>query len=125
MIPIWDTIVAAKSAIITGVAVFALTLPVGYCTGHRAASNKAAAERALASVAAVKLAKEANEQAAGEHVADALRIAEKEKDLVEAIADQPDSQPSAVRVAAACQRLRAQGTDPTTLPEVCGHPSGN
>lgn len=112
--------VAARSAILTGFVVAALCFPLGYCQGYKAASAKAAAERALANVKALELDAMAKDAAASERVADALVVEEMEEELLDAIAQTPDSAPDAVRVQLGCRRLRAQGTPAADIPAICG-----
>lgn len=116
---IWAAIVAAKTAIIVGLIVFGLTLPLGYCKGYDAAQSKAEAARALANTKALQIDAAAGNIAAEERVADALAVDDKEEELLDAIADVPDTTPDAVRVRLGCQRLRAQGTAEPDLPTVC------
>lgn len=118
---IWASIVAAKTAIITGLIVFGLTLPLGYCKGQSDANSRHAAERLLANTKALQIDAAAGTQASEERVADALAINETEEELLDAIADIPDEAPDAVRVRLGCQRLRAQGTSPADIPAVCGY----
>lgn len=98
----------------------ALTAPLAYCKGEKAAQAQAAAARAEANVEAMKTNAAATEQAAEERLADAVTVTKQEEELIDAIQSTPDSAPDAVRVALGCQRLRAQGADPATLPAACG-----
>lgn len=113
---IWASIVAAKTAIIVGLIVFGLTLPLGYCKGYDAAQTKHEAARALANSKALQMDAAAGTQASEERVADALVVEENEEELLDAIAEVPDTAPDAVRVRLGCERLRAQGTDTTAIP---------
>ena len=115
---------SAQSAIITGLAVFALTAPVAYCKGESAASSKYEAARALANEKALRLEKETGDTAAAERIIDALRINQSEEELIDAIADTPDTVPDPVRVRLGCERLRAQGTPAANIPAECGPGSG-
>ena len=116
----FDAIKAASTSIITGLCVAAICLPLGYCKGETAATAKWEAARDLANVKAMKTDAKAKDNAAAARVTDALTVKENEKELLDAIADIPDEQPSAVRVAAGCQRLHAQGTDITSIPACRG-----
>ncbi len=98
----------------------ALTAPLGYCEGKKAARAQADAARAEANVEAMKTNAAATDRAAEERVADAVTVTKQEEELIDAIQSTPDSAPDAVRVALGCQRLRAQGADPATLPAACG-----
>lgn len=89
---------------------------LGQCDGRRSERATAAAARAEANVEALKTDKVATDQAADERVADATVVTAKEKELVDAIADTPDTAPDAVRVRLGCERLRQQGTDTTAIP---------
>ena len=122
---IWAAIVAAKTAIITGCIVFGLTLPLGYCKGSSDANARHSAARELANVKALQMDAAAGTQASEERVADALTIDDNEEALVDAISTIPDEVPSAIRVAAGCRRLRAQGTLEADIPLVCGLAGGN
>ena len=116
----WAAIVAAKTAIIVGLIVFGLTLPLGYCTGRDHANTKHVAARSLANIKALQIDAAAGTQASEERVADALAVDDNEEELLDAIADVPDTTPDAVRVRLGCQRLYAQGTPPADIPAICG-----
>lgn len=92
---------------------------LGQCDGRKTERKVQAAARAEANVEALKTNSRATEKAAAERVTDATEVAANEKELIDAIADTPDTAPDAVRVALGCQRLRAQGTDPADLPAAC------
>jgi hypothetical protein len=98
----------------------ALSAPLSYCEGKKAARAQADAARAEANVEAMKTNAAAAERAAEERAADAVTVTKQEEELIDAIQSTPDSAPDAVRVALGCQRLRAQGADPATLPAACG-----
>lgn len=117
---IWAAIVAAKTAILAGVIVFGLTLPLGYCKGSSDANARHEAARLLANVKALQMDAEAGTQASEERVIDALAVDDLEEDLLDAISEIPDTVPSLVRVSAGCERLRAQGTAEPDIPAVCG-----
>jgi len=117
---LWNSIVAAKAAIFTGLIVFGLTLPLGYCKGHEAATAKYDAERALANTKALQIDAAAGTQASEERVTDALTVDDLEEGLLDAISETPDSAPDRVRVQLGCERLRRQGTSPADIPLVCG-----
>lgn len=89
---------------------------LGQCDGRRSERATAAAARAEANVEALKTDKVATDKAADERVADATVVTAKEKELVDAIADTPDTAPDAVRVRLGCERLRQQGTDTAAIP---------
>lgn len=89
---------------------------LGQCDGRRSERAMANAARAEANVEAVKRDQGATDKAADERVADAAVVTAKEKELVDAIADTPDTAPDAVRVRLGCERLRQQGTDIATVP---------
>ena len=96
-----------------------LCLTLGYCRGRSDANAHCEAARALANTKALETNAVASDKAATAQVKDALRIKAHEEDLTNAISQVPDTAPDAVRVQLGCQRLRAQGTDPATLPAVC------
>tara|TARA_R110000868_G_scaffold32613_1_gene118685 strand:- start:1788 stop:2162 length:375 start_codon:yes stop_codon:yes gene_type:complete len=109
----------ARSAIVTGLAVAGLCLPLGYCKGHADAALKYRAEKALVTAKALETDAHARDAADRSRVADALQISNHEKDLVDAISNVPDDAPDRVRVALGCQRLRGQGTAESDLPAIC------
>lgn len=124
MLPAWleaakTFIVGAKTAIITGLCVAAVCLPLGYCKGERAATAKWDAARSLANTKALEIDGTSKEAAAGERVADALAVERNEEELLDAIATVEDTVPDASRVALGCQRLRTQGTAEADLPAIC------
>jgi hypothetical protein len=120
---IWSAIAAAKTAIITGCVVFGLTLPLGYYKGSSDANARHQAARELANAKALQMDAAAGILASEERVVDALTVNENEEALIDAISTIPDTTPGAIRVAAGCRRLRAQGTAEADIPLVCG-PSG-
>ncbi|MBH9536931.1 hypothetical protein [Novosphingopyxis sp. YJ-S2-01] len=107
----------ARSALI---AIAALCLPTAYCKGREDGTVKADAARAIANVKALQADAAATGLAAEERVADALRINQDEEELIDAIAEEPDTVPDPVRVRLGCERLRAQGTPAADLPAPCG-----
>lgn len=121
----WKAVTAAKASIITGIACVALCLPLGYCKGYEAATDKASAERAAANVTAMKTARTADQAAAVERVDDALANIKQETGLTDAIAQIPDTLPDPTRVALGCQRLRQSGATDATLPAACRPASGD
>ena len=109
----------ARQAIIAGLAVAGLCLPLGYCAGTRGAEARCDAARALANLKAGEIDARAKDAAAAARVTDALAVERHEQELIDAISALPDDRPDAVRVALGCQRLRAQGTPEAQLPPVC------
>lgn len=114
-----SSISGARSAILTGLAVAGLCLPLGFCAGHRTASAKYEAARVLASAKAIEIDAHSKETASAERVQDVLAISKKEEELIDAIQSVPDTAPDRVRVALGCQRLRQAGTSEAALPVVC------
>ena len=108
----------AQSSIITGMAVAALCLPLGYCAGRRAASSPAIDTKAVATN------EQARDNADQARAADGITIIQHEQELTNAISEVPDTKPDPVRVALGCQRLRAQGTVEADLPADC-RPEGD
>lgn len=96
-----------------------MTAPLSYCEGKDAAFAEYKADRAEANVEALVQDAEANAAASDARVADAIAITEQRKDLVDAIAEVPDSVPDAVRVQLGCQRLRRAGTPEADLSPAC------
>jgi hypothetical protein len=111
--------------IVTMVALCGLCLSLGFCKGDDYRNAKWKAKVAVADVREAEGTIVANGVASEERVDDALRIRKNEEDLIDAIADIPDSKPSVVRVAAGCERLRQNGYTDQQLPSVCRHPSGS
>lgn len=75
---------------------------------------------AQAAIASLTLDAALKERAAAERANDTARIAEAEKDILDAINQIPDEAPGAVGIAAGCQRLRASGAYlDADLPAVC------
>ena len=105
----WTWLVAA-------VAACCACLVIGYAQGKSAEQSRCAAERVLASMKALETDAAASDAAAAERLSDALQIRENEEELVNAIAQVPDTAPDATRVRLGCQRLRAQGTDTSAIP---------
>ena len=83
--------------------------------------DEARNELALADARIVLLEADAalKETAAEERQADTAATVKMEKELVDAIATVPDTQPDAVRIALGCQRLRRAGRLSADLPVVC------
>lgn len=97
-------------------------LLLGYCQGADVTKNKAEASRAVAVAEALKTDGASKEVAAGERLADAKANAAMREELVNAVQDLPDGQPSARRVALGCERLRQSGRDVSDLP-ACSRPA--
>lgn len=116
-----SAVAGAKQAIITGLAVAGLCLPIGYCSGVQAEKARRDAAQALANVQAMQVAEQAGEAAAEDRVKDALAAEQIRQELIHAISEVSDAQPDAVRVALGCERLRKQGAGEADLPEVCRH----
>lgn len=89
---------------------------LGTCDGRKTERKIQAAARAEANVQAMKINQKATDQAAAERVNDATTVAANEEVLLDAIQSTPDTAPDAVRVKLGCERLRAQGTDISSLP---------
>jgi hypothetical protein len=105
---------------LVALAVAGLCLPLGYCSGKRAGVARMEAARAVANVEALRTDGSAKELAAVERANDNAAVAAKREDLLDAVADLPDSTPTVRRVVLACARLRSQGTDTTTIPACRG-----
>lgn len=119
LLGIKNALVASRAAILTGSICIAVCLPLGYCQGVKQGTAQSQAAVAVATVEVLKVDADAKEVAAIERTKDdALVVAQKEE-LVNAVANLPDSLPSARRVALACERLRQQGNSLATIP-ACG-----
>jgi hypothetical protein len=122
---LWESISGARNAIVTGLAVAGLCLPLGYCTGFKSASatyskNLAEANRTITvKDAALK------EAAARERLRDQIVTDKQEKELLDAVEKLPDALPSARRLARACVQLRQAGTREPDLPLVCRSGGGD
>jgi hypothetical protein len=108
---LWSSIVAAKAAILTGCAVAAVCLPLGYCKGHDAATDKAALSIERATTAALRIVGAANEIAAATRIRDTVRITTQDKDRTDAITAAPQSRTGAATRQLGCVRLRQAGQD--------------
>lgn len=111
-----DTLVPWWRALVGFAVAAPLFFLLGQCDGRRSERAVADAARAEANVQAAKTDQAATSKAADERVADAAVVTAKERELVDAIADTPDTAPDAVRVRLGCERLRQQGTDTTAIP---------
>lgn len=92
-----------------------LSFTLGYCKGSADQKTRDALAREKANVVALDRDKIASEAAAAARVDDALLVDHIQKELSDAIETTPDSTPDAVRVQLGCARLRAQGTDTSTV----------
>lgn len=97
--------------------VLALLLSLGFCALQERRLSDARQEAAAAKAEAAALAKDqaARDRAADQRLADAQSNAALKESLNEAVASLPDAEPSPRRTALACQRLRNQGTDTSSL----------
>lgn len=105
-----------------GLAVLAAVLfsyQLGSCHGYT--SGKRSMEAALAKANADYLRQKAlaDEAAAQQRITDTIAVNQQEQELRDAIATTPDTQPDAVRIRLGCQRLRASGASPASLPAAC------
>jgi len=116
----WTT---SRPALLGAVAVAAPCFLLGQCAGAAREKDRQAAAAAVATVEALKTDRAAKEQAADERMADAEAVADLKEELTDAVADLPDDEPSARRVALGCARLRNQGLDTSRLP-ACGGSAG-
>ncbi len=96
---------------------------LGQCAGAASEKDRQQAAAAVATVEALKTDRAAKERAADERLADAEAVADLKEELTDAVADLPDDEPSARRVALGCARLRNQGLDTSRLP-ACGGSAG-
>lgn len=123
----WLAIKAAWStwrpALLGAAVVAAPCFLLGQCAGAVHEKDRQEAAAAVATVEALKTDGAAKEKAAGERLADAEAVADLKEELTDAVADLPDDEPSARRVALGCARLRNQGQDTTRLP-ACGGSAG-
>ncbi|CAN5333413.1 hypothetical protein BH10PSE12_BH10PSE12_02540 [soil metagenome] len=90
---------AAKSPILTGLAVAGVCLPLGYCHGLSAGRAKADGAAAVATVEVMKVDGDAKEVAAIERRSDDANVAAHKEELIDAVATLPDEMPSSRRVA--------------------------
>lgn len=97
---------------------------VGQCSGKNIARQQYEAARAVANVEVLKEDGDIKEVLAAQQKTDDALVNEVKKELTDAVSDLPDTLPSARRVALACARLRAQGTDTATLPACGGFAGG-
>jgi hypothetical protein len=111
----WEAVKAARSSILTGLAVAGVCLPLGYCQGLSAGKAKVTAATAVATVEVMKVDGDAKEVAAIERREDDATVAAHKEELTDAVANLPDEMPSVRRVARACAQLRTQGTDTSAI----------
>jgi hypothetical protein len=107
-----------RELVIAG-AVAALCLPLGYCEGKRGEAARQDAARALANVKSMEQHAKASDIAANERLTDAALNSEHTKELLDAIANTPSTQPDAARVRLGCQRLLNAGASTPSLPAAC------
>ena len=119
LLGIKDALVSARASIFTGAVCIALCLPVGYCEGLKAGKSKSEAAAAVATVEVMNVDADSKEIASIERSKDDAVVVEQKQGLIDAVADLPDSIPSARRVALACERLRQQGESIAAIP-ACG-----
>lgn len=110
-----------KSWLILGAAL-ALLLSLGFCAVQERRLSEARQEAAAARAQAAALAKDqaARDRAADQRLADALSNATLKENLNAAVASLPDAVPSDRRIGLACQRLRNQGADTSSLTACAG-----
>lgn len=89
---------------------------LGHCHGIDAEKERTKAAVAVATVEVMKVDGNAKEVAANERLSETVAIAERKEQLTDAVSSLPDSIPSVRRVALACARLHAQGTDTASIP---------
>lgn len=120
-----DALRASWRAIVACLVVGSLCLIIGFWRGSEAEKSACRAARDAANVAAMKTDAAAKGRAAEDRVADAVRAAESERELVDAIRDIPDTVPGAMRVARGCVQLRQAGTREADLPGICRSGGGD
>jgi hypothetical protein len=122
---------SALTSKIFGAAALALLLAAAFLWWRLDAKSEALVEAkadlAQADARIVLLEADAalKETAAEERQADTAATVKLEKELVDAIASVPDTQPDTVRIALGCERLRRAGRLYTDLPLVCRPGTGS
>lgn len=101
---------------IIGAALLALAFTLGRCDGVSDERARQSLATSKANAKATERDSAAKEKAADERLSDAAVIAGKQKDQVDAI---KGDNAVAVRLNAACQRLRAAGRSAADLPAAC------
>lgn len=97
-----------------------LSYQVGSCRGY--AHGKLAMQAAIdrANTAALQQKARADDLAARQRLTDQRATASLERNLADAVANIPDSVPTARRLARACAQLRSQRVDTASLPQCVG-----
>jgi hypothetical protein len=107
------------------VAAVSLSFTLGQCSGKKAGRQEMRTAVAEANTKALEQARRADTLAATQRITDTVAVSTREKELRDAIASTPDSQPDAARIALGCARLRgANGGSSANLPAVCRSGSG-
>ncbi len=105
------------------VVVSVVTLPsaflLGQCDGKASEKARQEAARTIANAKAEKTNAAANVIAANERRIDETLNRANTQDLLDAVAETPQTAPDAARVALGCSRLRAYGTSEAALPGAC------
>lgn len=116
----WGLLIGNWKLILAAVAAVLLSYNVGSCVGY--GNGKRAMQAAIdrANVEALRQKARADELAANQRLTDTIAVNRQEQELRNAIAQTPDTQPDAVRIALGCQRLRAAGTDTSRIPACRG-----
>jgi hypothetical protein len=97
-----------------------VAFPLGQCSGAAGQKKHEQADRAVAIAGAMTANAKASDKAASERVTDALKAAELERKLTDAVAEVSDSAPTVSDVALGCARLREQGDDVSNVPACRG-----
>jgi hypothetical protein len=87
-----------------------------YMKGRGDQAKREEARQKIAVAAAVKAGEQAGAKANAAAVKGALIVAQKEKELIDAVAQAPDSLPAPAAVAHGCQQLRQAGISTADVP---------
>lgn len=104
--------------VLAGVGALAAAYLIGDHNGANRVKHRVAAERSAANEKVLTTDSRAKEAAAVERAADTATISNTQAEQVQSYANEND--PAAVRIRAACQRLRAQRGVQAALPVECG-----
>lgn len=94
-----------------------LCFPLAQCSGIKIGRQQMQHAIDVANTAALQQQHRADTLAANQRLTDQRTSDTLERNLADAVANIPDSVPTARRLARACAQLRAQRVDTTTLPQ--------
>lgn len=105
-----STLTAAKSSILTGLAVAAICTPLGFCTGQKAERSAWQAKIARIEAESAEKQRVADKAVFDARAKDAAQIIAERTEVDHALQNLPDATPSARQHARGCLQLVRQGT---------------